>query len=139
MARDRRGACRRGFVGQRRRQSSVVRWPGHKQDIVLPTILGLHQGSIRVVDLLRTVGPETAASWLADRHVAAAAVAPRQRVPCFLAGFPAAPVAATHSLPSRHIACMITTSLRATATAAFAWHLPFASFDPHVFSAVSPL
>jgi hypothetical protein len=40
-----------GFAGQIRRQSSVVRLPGHKQDIVLPTILGLHQCSIRAADL----------------------------------------------------------------------------------------
>src|SRR5579863_3715117 len=128
-----------GVVGQIRRQSCVVRWPGHRQDIVLPTILGLHQGSIRAADLLRAVGSATAACWLTDRHAAASVMAPRRRGTWFPADVSAAPVAATYSLPSRHIACMITTSLRATATAALAWHLLFASFSPHVFSAVLPL
>jgi hypothetical protein len=31
-----------GFTGQRHRQSGVVRVTGHRQDSVLPVVLGLH-------------------------------------------------------------------------------------------------
>jgi len=41
-----------GFTGQRHRHSGVVRLTGHRQDSVLPVVLGLHQFSPACAELL---------------------------------------------------------------------------------------
>jgi hypothetical protein len=41
-----------GFTGQRHRHSGVVRLTGHRQDSVLPIVLGLHQFSSARAELL---------------------------------------------------------------------------------------
>lgn len=125
---------RGNFTGNR--AWSAVR--GHRQDIVLPVLLVCIIPCAAFVDLRELVSRQLAGKregviMSSQRSDAGPWLHSRRRYPV--------PMRQDRRCKRcRHaIACMMTASLRATATRALAWHLVFASFSPHVFSVSRPL
>jgi len=103
-----------GLAGQHHRHSSVVQdRSGHRQDIVLPVVHGLHQSSSAGADLLRR---SSSARTCAQKTVRAERDG-AQKLASFAAvtpsDMPAACSRSAQTVPSRRIACMMMASFQA--------------------------